>query len=145
MSSRFWLVQPGGFSTAAAKVVLCGVVSANWVSRSTGSFICQPGCLYLSLESDLGQKKIRTKEIHLELFCADVDYTNGLVIIYGSHNGVLHSNLLWYINKQRIREENTNALIYFSLLKRKVEVILYLRMPSWHITQTTGIRIDLIL
>lgn len=91
-------------------MVLCGAVSANWVSRSTGSFICQPGCLYLSLESDLGQKKDLDKR---NPFCADADYTNGLVIIYGSHDGGLHSNLLWYINKQRVREENKNALIFF--------------------------------
>ena len=53
----FRLVWPGVFSAASAKVVLCGAISVNWVSGSTGPFICQPGCQYLCLGSDLGQQK----------------------------------------------------------------------------------------
>lgn len=84
-----------GFSTAAAKVVVHGAVSANWVNRSIGPFICHPGCLYLRLGSDLGQKMMPAKEIHLELFSADGDYMEELFIIYRPHNCVLYSNLIW--------------------------------------------------
>ena len=79
-------------------------------------------------------KKIWTKEILSEPFCADIGYTKGLVIIQRSHHGVLHNNLLWHVSKQRIREENKNSLIFAPSFKWKVDkVILYLRMPRWYI------------
>lgn len=78
-----------------------------------GLFICQPGCLHVRLGSDLGQKKIRAKEIHLESFSADADYTKGLFIIYRSCNSVLYVTVFGHINKQRIREDNKKALILF--------------------------------
>lgn len=91
----FCLPWLNGFSKAAAKMVLLGASSANWVSRSIGPFICQPGCLYLCLGSDLGQKKTQAKEIHLELPHADSGAEEELFIIYRLHNCVLYSNLIW--------------------------------------------------
>lgn len=91
----FGLLWLNGFSKAAAKTVLLGASSANWVSRSIGPFICQPGCPYLCLGSDLGQKKTQAKEIHLELPHVDSGAVEELFIIYRLHNCVLYSNLIW--------------------------------------------------
>jgi hypothetical protein len=59
--SSLCLLWLRGFTKAAAKTVLHGTASENWVSRSIGPFICQQGYTYLCLGSNLGQKKTQAK------------------------------------------------------------------------------------
>lgn len=53
----------------------------------------------------MGQKKIQTKEIHLELFSTDDDFTKELVIIYGSTMVFCTVTFFGHINKKRMRRK----------------------------------------
>lgn len=132
-----------GFSTAAAKVVLRGAVSVNWVNGSIGLLYAS---LYLHVGPDLGQGNIQAKNLFRPC-CAAAEYTWRGCSLFMDHTIVFCAVTLYgHTNKQRIREENKNALIFFSPPQMKVgEAVFYLESPSWHITQTAGIRIDLIL